>query len=372
MTSAGTQAKQALRMRRFLMAASTYAACGALAQACAWLGYLPPWVPAWWVLGATVVNAAFFVALRSGWNLRLRDPSMTEMQLMVSMFAAMVLISQANEARGALLMFLPVPLLFGVLRLNFRQMGRVGIVGLAAYAGVIAVIAINQPERVRLSLEMLNLMSLAAVMVFVCLMCGYISKIRADLASAVAKIGELAHRDSLTSLFNRRNLMEKLDLEIARCHRQKCRGITLCMVDLDHFKRVNDTFGHPVGDEVVVSVAKCLRESIRVVDYVARYGGEEFIVLMDADSDNLALAICERIRAQVGQLRITALQELSISVSIGIASLAMGESSASLIERADKALYLAKMDGRNCICMAPVSGNLADATRHHPEPAPAH
>src|SRR5674476_1475686 len=355
MTIFGIEAKQALRMRRFLMAAATYAFCAAIGQASAWLGYLPLWFPAWWALGAAVGNAVFFFMLRSGWNLRLRDPSMTEMQLIFAMFAGVAMISQAGEARGAFLMFLPVPLLFGILRLNFLQMARVGIVGLVGYVGVIAVIALNQPERVRLSLEALYLMSLAAIMFFVCLMCGYISKIRSDLASAVTRIGELAHHDPLTGLFNRRNLMERLEIEIARCDRQMRRGITLCMIDLDHFKRINDTFGHPVGDEVLIRVGKCLANSIRVIDYVARYGGEEFIILLEADSDDLALAMCERIRAEVGKLGIRAIQELSINVSIGMASFAKGESSAKLIERADKALYLAKANGRNCVRAAPLS-----------------
>lgn len=334
-------------MHRFLMSVVTYAVCGALAQLCAWLGFLPSWVPAWWVIGAAVVNAAFFAMLRTGWNLRLRDPSMTEMQLIVSMFAAMALISQADEARGAMLMFLPVPLLFGILRLNFRQMGRVAIVGFLAYVGVISMIAIEQPQRINWTLEAFYMVALAGVMIFVCLMCGYISKIRTDLALAVKKIDALAHRDPLTGMFNRRHLMERLEVDIARCNRQRCRGISLCMVDLDHFKRINDTFGHPVGDEVLIQVGNCLAKSVRDMDCVSRYGGEEFVVLIDADTDEFALSMSERIREQVQQLQMPVLQGMSLSVSIGVANLKEGESALSLIARADKALYLAKTDGRN-------------------------
>lgn len=250
----------------------------------------------------------------------------------------MVLISQADEARGAFLMFLPVPLLFGVLRLNFRQMARLGFVGFAGYTGVIAVIALMQPERVRLTLEALNLMSLATVMVFVCMMCGYISKVRKDLAVAVAAIRKLAHRDPLTGLFNRRNLMERLESEIARCDRQLHRSIAVCMVDLDHFKRINDSCGHPVGDEVLILVGKCLGDSIRAMDYVACYGGEELVIVLDSDSVDLTLAICERIRVQVEQLRMPAFQQLTFSVSIGVAYSKIGENATRLIERADKAL----------------------------------
>jgi len=346
-------AKQRLRMQRFLMAVTAYAVCGAVGQLCAWLGYLPPWAPMWWVIGTSTVNLGFFFMIRSGRNLRLRDPSMTELQLVFAMFAAMALISQADEARGALLMFLPVPLLFGILRLNFRQMARVAMVGFVGYVALILVIRFNHPQHIKLALELFNLLALATIMIFMCLMCGYISKVRADLALAVKQFEELAHRDSLTGLFNRRHLMERLDVDIARCIRQRCRGITLCMVDIDHFKLINDTFGHSIGGEVLVVVGNCLVNSTRDIDFVARYGGEEFVVLLDADSDELAHSMSERIRAQVQQLRIPALQKLSISVSIGVANLTSGESPLNLIERADKALYVAKAEGRNQVRTAP-------------------
>ena len=306
----------------------------------------------WWAIGVATVNCVFLFILLSGKNLRLRDPSMTEIQLIVSMFAAMVFISQADEARGAFLMFLPVPLLFGVLRLNFRQMARVGMVGLTGYAGVITTIWYFQPERVKLPLETLYLLSLASVMVFVCLMCGYISKVRSNLSFAVATISELAHRDALTGLFNRRDLMQRLDVEIARNVREAQRGLNLCMIDLDHFKAINDNFGHTVGDEVLALVAKCLNESIRAMDYVARYGGEEFVLLLGTDSDDLALTICERIRDQISQLRIQRIPKFSITISVGIARSTARETSASWIERADEALYEAKASGRNCVRVA--------------------
>jgi diguanylate cyclase (GGDEF)-like protein len=348
-----TKSKQNIRMRRFLMAFLTYVTCGALGFFCAWLGYLPKWTPFWWSIVFTGVNGIFYFALRSGWNLRLDDPSMTEPQIIVSMAAAIAYISQADEARGAFLMFLVIPLLFGVFILNFRQMARLGIVGIVGYVGVIGVIWFYQPERIKFSLEALYLISLVCVMVFVCLMCGYISTMRSKLASAVLQIGELARRDSLTGLFNRRDFMERLELEIARFDRKISSGVALCMIDVDRFKAINDMYGHPIGDQVLIAVGKCLSESIRTMDYVARYGGEEFVVLMNAESIDLAHSICERVRHEVSQLQIDGIPDLSIKVSVGIACLATGESSTTLIERADKALYAAKANGRNCIFVAP-------------------
>lgn len=343
------EAKQALRLQRFSMAFATYVACGLLAQACAWLGHLPPLLPTWWAIGVAVPNVVFFVMLRSGWNLRLRDPSMTEMQLVVSMFAVMVLIYNADAARSTFLMLFPVPLLFGVLRLRMYQMARVGAVGIVGYAGVIAMIAVNRPARVQLDVELLNLLALSGAMGFVCIMGGYISKVRAQLSHSLDTIRELAQRDPLTNLFNRRFLMETLTREILRRERGTSCGVVLCIIDLDHFKLVNDTFGHPIGDEVLVAVGRCIAKSIRTTDYLARYGGEEFAVLLEENSNEQAIAVCERIRKDISELQVPALQGQQLFVSIGVANWQSGDNSASLIERADRALYRAKADGRNCI-----------------------
>lgn len=348
-----TAARQALRMRRFSIAVLTYAECGALAQVCAWMGYLPPWLPACWVAGAALVNGAFCLVIRRGWNLSLRDPSMTQIQLVVSMLAAMVLIFYAGRARGALLVLLVVPMLFGVFRLTFRQMACVGAIGVVGYAGVIALDMQWQPGRVPLDLELLYLVCLAATMLYVCIMCGYISKVRANLAVAVTQVRELAVRDPLTGLFNRRHLTETMTIEIARCERHLRGGIALCMVDIDRFKQVNDRFGHPVGDQVILWVAKCLQASVRVVDYVARYGGEEFVLLLEESEAANALATCERIRAQVAQLRLPDLPELAVTVSIGVARRRAAEDANQLIVLADQALYLAKVRGRNRVAEAP-------------------
>lgn len=355
MTTSEIEEKQALRLHRFLMALMTYGVCAVVAQISAWLGYLPWWLPVSWAIGTSAVNGVLYWLIRSGRNLQFRDPSMTEMQLIFSMIAAMAIVSQAQEARGAFVMFVPVPLLFGVLRLNFQQMLRVGVFGLILYASVIFMLWYQHPERIKISLELLYLIALAAVMVYVCLMCSYISAIRAKLTAAVSTINELARRDALTGLYNRRDFTEKLSSEMSRYTRQLRPGFAVCLADVDRFKSINDRFGHPVGDEVLAVFGKCLGESVRATDYVARYGGEEFVLLLDAESQELALQTCERIRQKVEQLRFEKIPDFSTSVSIGMAYFIEGESADRLIERADVALYEAKTGGRNCVRVAAVS-----------------
>jgi len=128
------------------------------------------------------------------------------------------------------------------------------------------------------------------------------------------------------------------------------------MVDLDYFKRINDTYGHPAGDAVLVAVGRCVSESIRGSDYLARYGGEEFVALLEGDSAEQASLVCERIRGQIGQLRMAALQDTALSASIGVAVYEPGDDAGSLLERADKALYQAKAEGRNCVRMLSLDG----------------
>ena len=292
------ETQQALRLHRFFMATATYAACGVLAQICAWLGYLPRWLPVWWVIGFALVNGVFFLMFRSGRNLRLRDPSMTEVQLVVSMFAVMTLMYYADEARSTFLMLFPVPLLFGVFRLRLYQMARVGAVSLVGYAGVIALLVRNHPERVQLAIEILNLVALSGTMGFVCLMGGYISKVRTELSRSLATIRDIAHLDPLTGVFNRRHLMVTLEHEIQRCERRMSPGFALCKIDLDHFKAINDTLGHPVGDEVLVAAGKCIGDSIRDIDYLSRYGGEEFVVLLQGNCSELERTVCERLTSR--------------------------------------------------------------------------
>ena len=346
-------AKQDLRLRRFAMSVATYIACGFFAYICSWLGFLPPWLPVWWTVGAALVNAVFFVSIRSGLNLRLRDPSMTEMQLLASMVAVMVLVYHADAARGALLMLFPVPLLFGVLRLHLKQLLRVAAVAVLGYAVVIAVMYVREPQRVQLSLELVNLLALVAVMTFVSLMCTYISRVREELSRSLVKIGDMAHMDALTGVFNRRHLNNTLPQELKRLHRGSRRGLVVCMVDVDHFKSVNDTYGHSAGDEVLVAIAQSLGQSIRSNDYLARFGGEEFIILLDMSPNDDWFSVCERARTALQALQLPLLAGRSISASMGVAVCSAADTHDALIERADKALYRAKEEGRNCIRIAP-------------------
>ncbi|MDD2511247.1 MAG: diguanylate cyclase [Syntrophomonas sp.] len=152
--------------------------------------------------------------------------------------------------------------------------------------------------------------------------------------------------DSLTGLYNHRQVMEKLQLEIARANRYQ-QDLTIMMLDIDHFKSINDEFGHQVGDVVLVEVSQIIRRNLRSIDIAGRYGGEEFLIVLPQTNLNNGMQVAERIRQQVEAEGFEESEE-GITVSIGI-SQHQGEEMADYIERADQLLYRAKREGRNRI-----------------------
>ncbi len=163
-------------------------------------------------------------------------------------------------------------------------------------------------------------------------------------------------QDGLTGLVNRRALNDRLDAEIAHALRHR-RELCLLMIDVDHFKRVNDTHGHLAGDEVLRQIADLLADQVRTEDVVARYGGEEFVVLTRDVPVHGAAALAERLRAAVAVRRFRFEQlSMRVTISVGISSLSglLAERSAPrLLAAADVALYKAKSSGRNRVISAP-------------------
>jgi diguanylate cyclase len=173
-----------------------------------------------------------------------------------------------------------------------------------------------------------------------------------ELKEANKRIEELAELDELTGSFNRRCIMRMLDDELARAHRSKA-PCSIALIDLDWFKRVNDAYGHPTGDEVLRTFAITVFANIRHIDRFGRYGGEEFLLVLPDTPDGVAARMLDRLRAIVAELDWSAFSPgLRITISAGIATLRPDESPDALLARADSALYAAKERGRNRIASA--------------------
>jgi diguanylate cyclase (GGDEF)-like protein/PAS domain S-box-containing protein len=158
-----------------------------------------------------------------------------------------------------------------------------------------------------------------------------------------------ATHDALTGVFNRRHVEDLLGKEVERAERH-ARPLAVAILDVDHFKRVNDTHGHQAGDEVLRAISERCRATLRANDVLGRYGGEEFVIVFPETKLEKAGAVAERLRAAVAGSRITiANVSLGVTVSIGLAAHAPGQRMDELLRRADAALYTAKQDGRNLV-----------------------
>lgn len=175
------------------------------------------------------------------------------------------------------------------------------------------------------------------------------------ISTRVARYRELRAlmmRDGLTGLLNHTTIKERLEQEILRAERTNL-PLSYIMIDIDHFKNVNDTYGHPAGDRVLKSLAQLLTQRLRRTDIIGRYGGEEFAIILPHTSINNALVVMEELRKSFENIRHRANEEeFSVTFSCGIASLAHFKTANEMNEAADKALYIAKNEGRNqTICL---------------------
>ena len=173
-----------------------------------------------------------------------------------------------------------------------------------------------------------------------------------ELKEANKRIEELAELDELTGSLNRRSIMRTLGGEISRAHRTQA-PCSIALIDLDWFKRINDTCGHPTGDEVLRTFAISVFANIRDFDRFGRFGGEEFLLVLPDTADDAAVRILDRLRAIIADLDWSAFSPgMRVTVSAGVTTLRPDETADSFLARADRALYEAKARGRNRIASA--------------------
>ena len=174
----------------------------------------------------------------------------------------------------------------------------------------------------------------------------------AALKAAIERIEVLANRDELTGLANRRSIAKWLGEQMAQCDRSGL-PLTVALLDIDHFKQINDTYGHSAGDRTLQLFANCVSETLRGVDRLGRYGGEEFLVVLVATSLNNAEGPLERIRSKVAACDWSAIDaNIHLTLTIGATDYARGESAEDLLRRADLALYLGKESGRDRVVLS--------------------
>jgi diguanylate cyclase (GGDEF)-like protein len=174
-----------------------------------------------------------------------------------------------------------------------------------------------------------------------------------DLKYAEDMLVEMASRDSLTGLLNRREALQRIGEEHSRAGRLY-KPLSVILIDIDNFKKINDTYGHAAGDEVLMQISRSIQGGVREYDVVCRYGGEEFLVATVESSLEVAKTVAERLRRAAEDMVLGAGDGRSfrVTISAGVAQCRENESIEQLISRADASLYIAKADGRNRVCLA--------------------
>ncbi|HEQ71553.1 MAG TPA: GGDEF domain-containing protein, partial [Spirochaetia bacterium] len=177
-----------------------------------------------------------------------------------------------------------------------------------------------------------------------------VAKENKELKKLKKELEKIAMYDTLSGLLNRLSLFNRLDIEIERAMRAMF-PLSGIMLDIDHFKLINDNFGHQCGDLVIREIGERLRNQLRKYDYAGRYGGEEFFIILPNTNLSQAETIGERFRKEIEKSKfICGDEEIAITVSLGISQYRASESREKWIDRADKAMYKAKQMGRNCVC----------------------
>jgi len=350
----GTDAHQRIRLMQTAIASGLMGISVIGVNYVVWAGLAPAGPATWYTSFTVVAFAGFFVFIRLGFNRIYLDPSLALAQIVVALVSGVWAYAITGPGRGAVFATPIVAIMFGMYSLGPRTVRQLGWLGVAMFAGVMFVMSRLRPDVYDPKVEFLHFFVLTAMLLATALLSGQLARLRQrlrsqkkELAQALERIQDLATHDELTGLFNRRHMLQLLQLEHQRCMRS---GHPFCivMLDLDHFKRVNDAHGHAAGDAVLRAFAVEARAAIRGSDTIARWGGEEFLLLMTDTRAPLGRLGVERLRERVAALRPPSLPStVSVTVSVGLAEHRAGEPVGDTISRADQALYLAKAQGRN-------------------------
>ena len=325
--------------------------------------------PVYWLLGFIWLGVStFYLLVRSGWSSRLGYPGMDFPQCLFALAAMMAGYVVAGPVREGVLPLVALLLIFGVFTLTPRQVLLIGALTIVCLGSVVAGMVVLMPGEYDGRAALLKFTMCALILPAISAVAYYVASIRRrmiqqklELRQALAMLQEVAIRDDMTGLVNRRHMLQLLDQQRERQARTG-EGFCLALIDLDHFKHINDRYGHHVGDEVLKDFALAAVSVLRQTDVLARWGGEEFLLMLPSADPQMELALqaIDRIRAQLAAL--PTLPDQPITFSAGITCHPDGESLRETLERADRALYQAKAAGRACSVVLEEQDSLTQAS----------
>jgi diguanylate cyclase (GGDEF)-like protein len=357
----GESPNRRLRLVHWLIASLVYFGIALLLVAGVQQGWMRSGALLGWCAFVGLVLVAGYVALRSGWSERFADPAMTMWQLSLGVIAVNWGYVICGPMRTSALFPLMVVFVFAAYSLRFRQIAWLTLFAIACLAAAVAIRQLlphwvpSAGAALPLQVDINNLLMIVVVLPALALVAARLSALRkklrdqrAALGVALATVERLAVSDELTGLPNRRAMLNALATSTSHA-RRGILPVTVAMLDLDHFKLVNDTLGHGTGDLVLKSFADVVKPLLRDGDLLGRWGGEEFLLILPGATPANAQPVLARLQAAV---RDTLLPGRPVTFSAGVAAHRGAESAEALLARADAALYAAKGAGRDRVELA--------------------
>ena len=352
----GREEWQQRRLGVFFLSTVMYVASLGSCQLAVWTGAWQPWQRNLVAGYLGVMHVLSYIWERSPWSRRISDETLMIAQIGIAASAALLAYAMGGFARSGLLLVFGMQLMFMMLTVSPRRTRQMGWGTILAFVATSITMQIVQPERFPLKEEVITLSLALGILPVMLAGAMKVTGLRARLVkqqdalqAALDRLQEMAGRDQLTGLHNRHHMVQRLSEALARQSRQPG-PLTLALLDLDHFKRVNDRYGHQVGDRVLQEFSRALTGSLRSTDEVARWGGEEFLILLPYTTAADARAVIDRVREAFVQARPLAAErpeEPAVTFSAGLAEHRAGDPVERTIERADQALYRAKDEGRD-------------------------
>ena len=355
----GTEPTVRRAVTRWLLTAQFYVIALALMFLSAWAGFSHADTVIWLSLYCATGMAGFYVVLRSGLASHLEEPTLSFPQALFGVSAICLSYGLSEFSRTSSLQLLFLLVVFDMHRLNQRQTNILTFGSAALLLLIFGALAWAKAPGFSLHTEVYNVALAAIILPQLSLLAREIRRLRGlqiqqrtELATALERVREKAMRDGLTGLYNRRQTLAVLEAAAKRLQRHPP-GFCVAILDLDHFKHINDHFGHHTGDAVLKAFADAAHRTLRDTDVIGRWGGEEFVIMLhDTDAQTGALAL-QRLRQAVAAHPWAELAEgLNVTFSAGFAPHPVNDDVTHTLGRADHALYDAKRQGRDQVMLA--------------------
>lgn len=353
-TDPGQRTRLAQSMRAMVVMGSAVAAMHYFVA----VGIAPAGAVWWWSLCCIGGLFVAYGLIRSGWSRRQDDPSLTVPQMVYAIAMAVWAYGLLGVARGAVFPIVMVIFMFGLFAAKPREMVGVSLFAIGAFGAVMAFMAWQSPALYEPRVEWGHFLMVATMLPAASMLAARMSLMRqrmraqrVELKQALARIEDLATRDTLTGLVNRRHLEELLERERQRSVRS---GHPFCvaMIDIDHFKAVNERHGVAGGDAVLRAFAEEAQAAVRVPDRLGRWNGESFVLLLSDTRSALGRSAVERLRERVASMSVSVgFEPVRVTVSAGLTEHHAGEAVEQALERARQALREAKALGRNRVIL---------------------